>query len=226
MRKFALLLVCMILFLSVSSDVQRKFIRSGDYDIVCYVALKEVKKFSEGKEYYWFKTGEIHNSVSRAGGLVLHNEYEKFYRSKQLAEKGNFDFGLKDGEWRTWYENGNVNSITNWKNGLKDGLFLQYDVNGILEQSGHYNKSRKNKIWINHKLKDTIYFKGDSVYTAKPKSNGFFARIFKKRDSTERAQRKLERILKKKNDSIKRVERKKDTTKQGFLKGIFRKKKQ
>jgi hypothetical protein len=226
MKKLVLILIGVILFLSVSSDVQRKQIRSGDYDIVCYVSLKEIKNYTEGRAYYWFKTGEIHNSISQAGGLVLHEGYEKFFRSKQLAEKGNFDYGLKDGEWRTWYENGNVQSITDWKNGQKNGLFLQYDGSGTLVVSGNYNKNKKAKTWINHKLKDTVYHKGDSIYMAKPKSNNLFTHLFVKRDSTEKAQIKLERQLKKKSDSIEKIKRKKDTTKQGFFKKLFRKKNQ
>ncbi|MCK8480935.1 toxin-antitoxin system YwqK family antitoxin [Psychroserpens algicola] len=212
MKKLVLIIMGVTLFLSVNSDVQRKQIRSGDYDIVCYVALKEIKHFIEGREYFWFKTGEIHNSISQSGGLVLHNEYEKFYRSRQLAEKGNFDYGLKDGEWRTWHENGNIQSISTWKNGQKNGLFLSYDEDGTKIQSGTYNNNEKTKLWINHKLKDTVYYKGDSAFSAKPKSKlkGFFNRIFKKRDSTERAQRKLELQLKRRTDSIERIQRKQE----------------
>nr|WP_321234610.1 hypothetical protein [uncultured Psychroserpens sp.] len=209
MKKVALILIVATLFMSVTSDVQRKYIRSGDYDIVCHVSLKAIKNYTEGIEYYWFKSGEIHNSVSQSGGFLLHDSYEKFYRSKQLAEKGNFDYGLKDDEWRTWYENGNIATITKWRNGQKNGMFLEYDSNGTLVLSGYYSKNEKAKTWINHRLKDTVYFKGDSTYTVKPKSkiNGFFSRVFKKRDSTEKAQRKLDRQLKRTNDSIKRAQR-------------------
>jgi len=203
-------LAFIILLMSVSSDLQRKYIRSGDYDIVCYVSLKKTGNYNEGREYYWFKTGEIHNSVSSAGGLVLHDKYEKFYRSKQLAERGIFDYGLKDGEWRTWYENGYLESICKWNNGQKNGVFLSYGEDGTLVLSGNYKKDEKIKTWINHKLKDTVFYKGDSIYGVKPKSilNGLFNRIFKKKDSTEKAQAKLERQMKRSADSIKRAIRK------------------
>ena len=196
--------------MSVNSDVQRKYIRSGDYDIVCHVALKTISDFTEGRNYYWFKTGEIHQSVSQAGGLVLHEQYQKFYRSKQLAESGHFNYGLKNGEWRTWYENGNIESIYKYKNGHKNGYFMHYDSDGVLTLSGNYSHNRKSKTWINHKLKDTTYYKGDSTYTVKPKSklDNLFSRVFKKRDSTEKAERKRERQLKRKNDSIKKLQRK------------------
>lgn len=212
MKKILLFIICTFLLLSVSPDLQKKYIRSGKYDIICYVSLNRLKNYVEGREYYWYKTGEVHNSVSQVGGLVLHDAYQKFFSSKQLAEHGSFDFGLKDGEWRTWYENGNIESVTNWKHGQKDGLYLSYDEDGILVLSGSYNNNKKSKAWINHKLRDTLYYKGDSTYTTKPKSklNSFFSRVFSKQDSTEKAQKRFERQLKRRTDSIDKVERKKE----------------
>ena len=49
--------------------------------------------------YYWFKSGEIHQSISSSGGFVLHKNYLKYFKSNQLAEEGAFSYGLKDGEW-------------------------------------------------------------------------------------------------------------------------------
>lgn len=207
-----MVLLCVVLFMSVSSDTQRKFIRDGDYDIVCHVALKQVNNYQNGRLYYWFKTGEIHTSISNAGGLVLHEEYSKFYRSKQLAEKGNFNYGLKDGEWRNWYENGGLKSIIDWKKGLKNGVYISYDQEGRLVESGIYSNHKKSNMWVNHKLKDTTYYKGDSAYATKPvsKVNGFLNKLFRKRDSTEKAQIKFDRQLKKEADSISRAQRKKE----------------
>ncbi len=200
------------MLLSVSSEMQRKYIRAGDFDIVCHVALKQVNNYQNGKLYYWFKTGEIHTSISNAGGLVLHEDYSKFYRSKQLAEKGDFNYGLKDGEWRSWYENGSLKTIIDWKSGLKHGVYISYDQEGELKESGTYTNHKKSRMWINHKLKDTTYYKGDSAYATKPvsKVNGFFSKLFRKRDSTEKAQIKFDRQLKRKADSTSRIQRKKE----------------
>ena len=209
MKKLAAVVLCLFL-VSVSSELQKKYIRSGDYDIECYVSLEKLKHFAEGRMYYWYKTGEIHQSRSQAGGYVLHEDYTKYYKSKQLAEKGTFDYGLKHGEWRTWYDNGNPNTIIQWKQGRKNGLYVEYEENGALAQSGYYNNNRKSRTWINHITKDTVYYRGDSSYVAKPKTRvgRFFDRNFKKRDSAEKAQRRLKKQQKRIADSIKRAQRK------------------
>ncbi len=211
MKKILILFSLVLLLFSFTSDLQKKVIRDGEFDIVCYVSLKELNKFSDGKEYFWFKSSEIHNSISKVGGLPLHDEFNKFYRSKQLAESGTFNYGLKDGKWKSWYINGKLKTEVNWSNGYKDGQYLEYDKEGQIEISGTFRKNEKRSAWINHKQKDTTYFKGDSIYTTKPNSklNTFFKRIIKRKDSTERTQIKKERIARKLNDSIERVKKKK-----------------
>lgn len=51
--------------------------------------------------YYWFKGGAIHNSQEGIAGELLDDQFDKFYLSNQLAEKGKFKKGKKVGVWRT-----------------------------------------------------------------------------------------------------------------------------
>lgn len=206
MHKLAAIFGTLILFVSLNSDTQRKRIRQGDYDIVCYVYIEPLEKFNKKKEYFWFKSGEVHNSFAQAGGLVLHEDYKKYYRSKQLAEHGRFYYGLKDGEWRDWYENGKLKTVTNWANGYKSGYYAKYDENGNIETLGTYKKNRKANRWINYKTADTTYFKNDSIYSEKPesKTSKFFSRLFEKRDSLKVAKKRMERLERRQQDSIKR----------------------
>lgn len=206
------LLSLTVLLLSITSDIQKKIIRDGEFDIICYVSLKEIKKFSNDKKYFWFKNSQVHNSVSKVGGLALHDEFNKFYRTKQLAESGTFNYGLKEGQWKSWHVNGNIKTKIDWTDGYKNGKYLEYNKDGALIISGTYKNNEKRNTWINHKEKDTTYFKGDSIYTSKPKSklNVFFNKIVKRKDSITRATRKKEKTLKKINDSIHRVKRKED----------------
>ncbi|MEO1033759.1 MAG: hypothetical protein AAFX55_20420 [Bacteroidota bacterium] len=209
MNKLFAISIALFFFLSLSSDLQRKRIRQGDFDIECYVYTKTLEGFNKKKEYYWFKSGEVHSSYANAGGLLLHDEFKKFYRSKQLAQHGFFNYGLKNGTWRDWYENGKVKSVTNWNNGYKSGKYYQYDQSGALILSGTFRRGIKANQWINHKTADTTYYKNDSVYSEKPqsKTSKFLNNIFRKRDSTEIAQRQLERTEKRRQDSIKRASR-------------------
>ena len=204
MNRLVAIFGSIILFLSVSSDIQRKRIRQGDFDIECYVSIKKIERFNKKKEYFWFKSSEVHNSFANAGGLVLHDEYKKYYKSKQLAEQGIFNYGLKNGTWKKWYENGKLKSVIKWKNGYKSGYYAYYSLDGKLEILGSYKKNIKSNRWINYKTADTTYYKDDSLYVEKPKSKAskFATRIFKKRDSVKVAQKRIERVEKRKQDSI------------------------
>jgi antitoxin component YwqK of YwqJK toxin-antitoxin module len=119
LKPYTLIAFCFLFLLSTqaietNNDIQKKILRSGEYDIECYVSLKEVSSYDEDKAYYWFKSGEIHSSRYGAGGFVLHKTYSKFYESNQLAEKGEFNYGLKDGVWKSWYKNGQLKEIVKW----------------------------------------------------------------------------------------------------------------
>jgi len=170
--------------LSINSDIQRKVIRQGEFDITCYVSLKKKLKTEANKEYFWFKNGEIHSNYSGIGGLVLHDTYTKYYRSKQLAEMGTFNYGLKHGEWKSWFENGILKEIFVWKNGTKQGIYYKYNEFGELIWSGKYKNGQKSNIWINHKTKDTTYYLKDTISKTRPKSkfSKFLKRLFKKKD--------------------------------------------
>ncbi len=73
-RKLILFCLVILTIFSFSNDpVQKKIIRTKDFDIYFYVSLKS-KKTSKDKNYYWYKSGEIHNSFGDAGGELLHEE--------------------------------------------------------------------------------------------------------------------------------------------------------
>ena len=144
---------------TTNNDLQKKIIRSNDFDIACYVSLKKITSFDDDKIYYWFKSGEIHHSVSSIGGFALHSSYIKHYKSNQLAEQGEFDYGLKNGIWKEWYENGQIKQTIEWRKGLKSGASISYDTIGSPIEKGIYRNNKKAGTSINLKMKDTIRYK-------------------------------------------------------------------
>lgn len=218
LKTFSLTLLTIIIFSSFkaipSDDIQKKIIRSQGFDIECYVSLKKEKSFHNEKVYYWFKSGAIHNSLAASGGLLLHSSFTKHYKSNQLAEKGEFHYGVKNGSWKEWYENGKIKRINSWKKGVKNGLFSSYDSLGNMIEKGYYKNNLKVNTWINYKTKDTIHYqKGNLIIKdSLNKKEGFFKRIFKKKDSTSK--------IKSKPKKIKEEKPKKDN----FFKRLFKKK--
>lgn len=44
----------------------------------------------------------------------LHGEWQSFYNDDQRCDSGRFDKGLPDGEWKTWYPNGQLKTIRHY----------------------------------------------------------------------------------------------------------------
>ncbi|WP_452602795.1 toxin-antitoxin system YwqK family antitoxin [Pontimicrobium sp. MEBiC06410] len=182
-----------------NNDIQKKIIRSGEFDIECYVSLKQISSLDKDKDYYWFKSGEVHSSRYDVGGYVLHKTYSKFYKSNQLAEKGEFVFGLKNGFWKTWYKNGQLKAVITWHKGEKNGDYITYDKAGNTIEKGRYRKNNKTGIWVNLQTKDTtIYKKGILHIKDETSKNSFFNRLFKKKNKESKKEGFFKRLFKKK----------------------------
>ena len=219
--KVVIFLFFSILFIvSPFNDVQKKNIRSGEYDIECYVLIEDEKTDIDiNKTYYWFKGGEIHYSQSKAGGKLLHKTYSQYYRSNQLAESGAFHYGLKDGTWKTWFENGKLKEEIEWGKGVKSGDYISYDEKGTVVLKGHYKNNIKSGKWINAKTKDTTIFKKGEKYIpeakgVKNKKESFFKRLFKKKTEAEKAKaarlKKAEKDAKSKKKKTEKASKKKE----------------
>ncbi len=93
---------------------------------------KGVYDYNKGKFYYWLKSQKVHVTQGYSSGLLLDGEFQSFYDSKQLSQRGYFFKGLKNGEWLHWNEKGVLIQIEHWKSGEKCGVEKIFDNNGEL----------------------------------------------------------------------------------------------
>lgn len=200
------LLISMICF-AFTTDVQKRVIRENGFDVECYISLKKLKSFNDDKTYYWFKSGGIHQSLGNVGGYVLHNLHLKYYRSNQLAEKGAFNYGVKNGIWKFWNKKGQLILQERWNNGFKQGEFTKYNDQGDLVTIGTYKNNLKTGRWIDYVSMDTTYHKSDAVFNKKPKN--LLQRVLRKKDSLEKANEKSKKLFLKRKDSIEKAKNKK-----------------
>lgn len=188
---------------------QKRIINDQNFDHEFYISSEKIKRPKVGKTYFWYRAGEIHRSTADIGGSVLVNDYVKYYKSKQLAEKGVFDNGLKDGLWKSWHENGNLAKIEKWKNGSRHGNFITYTENGEKKVEGTYRNHKKHGTWIDYVSQDTLVYEKGFIIPKKQKDTvkrePFLKRLFKrKRKDTIQREPFLKRIFKrKKKDTIK-----------------------
>jgi hypothetical protein len=165
--RFLYLLLAMLL-LSFSDPYTIKRISDLNFRYEFYTTDKIVKP-KEGKMYYWFKGGLIHNVQGGMGGLLLDGKYIKMYHSNQLAEQGEFKNGLKVGLWKTWHPNGKIQTIQYWGNGLRSGNYYCYDENGVMTVKGKFNHDIQKGKWIDYTKQDTLVYRKGIVVVKKPK---------------------------------------------------------
>ncbi len=59
------------------------------------------------KTYTWYMKNSIQVTQGNYSGKLLHGTYTKYYwKTNQLAEKGDYKYGLKEGAWQEWNNNG------------------------------------------------------------------------------------------------------------------------
>ncbi|PPZ91896.1 hypothetical protein C3729_07515 [Cloacibacterium normanense] len=56
----------------------------------------------------------------------------------------------KTGEWRTYFENGQVKSIIQYQNGTEHGKWITYFETGVISSQGQFTNGSKSGIWTNH----------------------------------------------------------------------------
>lgn len=213
------------LLFSFQEPKLKKRITDTSFKYEFYVTDKEPEVESD-RIYYWFKGGAIHNSEYGVSGNLLDDTFDKFYLNNQLAEQGSFNKGLKVGLWKTWYENGAVETTQYWDEGRKKGFFYHYTQDGQLMEKGRYRADKKQGKWINYISKDTISYKKGEIVAAKVKGkklNDFFKRLVTKIDRSKDPvkETKAKSTKKSKTPSVKTNSKQK---KKGFFQRLFSKK--
>jgi antitoxin component YwqK of YwqJK toxin-antitoxin module len=90
-------------------------------------------------EYFWYQAGIIKSNIGGYSGRLLHGSYAVFI-NENLVCKGVFNYGLKDGKWKTWFNNGDLAIISNWNKGKRQGEFINYNRQGeILEKKNYFH---------------------------------------------------------------------------------------
>lgn len=176
----------------VVNDTQRKLIKQDGFKVELYVLPHAKVKIKEGKTYFWYKSGEVHQSAAGYSGDILHGPFIKSFANNNLAEKGSFDLGLKSGVWQSWYEDGKLKESITFKKGIRNGRFKKYNTAGTVITQGSYSDGQQSGRWITGK--DTLQYKKGAIHV-KEEKKPFFQRVkgFFKKDSLARLERQQKR---------------------------------
>lgn len=73
--------------------------------------------FKPDRTYHWVRAQQLFSTQGGASGDVLHGPFLAYHPNGQLKEAGRFKEGIKQGEWRSWNERGELVRITRWRQG-------------------------------------------------------------------------------------------------------------
>ena len=199
MKIFNTFLITMVVFIGFSQKPMKDFYlkKSLKQDGFQYqfTVLDEDERgiwhFNKSKFYFWYKAQKVLSTQGGASGQLLNGDFEAFHENKQLAQKGTFYKGLKDGNWIYWRKNGTLITIENWKHGEYSGTKELFNEKGELIETSKYSR---------FKCVRTV---GDSVIVIKnrePRSEKRDLSHKKKTDSEEGEKKHWLRDLFKKKD--------------------------
>lgn len=91
------------------------------------------------------------------GDQVIKVQEEKFYEDGTREYVGSFDpEGNRHGEWRYFYESGQLWSLGSYIHGLKDGRKEVYWPDGTLRYQGQFTDDKKSGTWTFYNPDGTV----------------------------------------------------------------------
>ena len=195
MKKLVTLIV-LILLATMFADAQKYLTNPETRSIVLNYPDSTVKfeilnvekniKFDDKLNYFWYSTDKISSNRGGIGGKPLHGTYHVSSKLGGLIAQGLFSYGLKDGNWKYWYTNGELRRSENWKKGTLNGKQINYNRSGNLEAELNFKDGFLDGKCLYHHADSVItkeYRKGKEVIYEEKES--FLKRKFKKKDKAE-----------------------------------------
>lgn len=101
----------------------------------------------------------------------LHNSWTTFYNNNQVCDSGSLDKGLPDGEWKTWYPNGQLKTVRHYS--AQKYRYIQADLH-----RGHPRLHRYKITGHQQQAQHlTSYFKPQYTSDASLMHNGLISKI-------------------------------------------------
>lgn len=101
---------------------------------------KKNNRYNNSLFYYWYKSQSVISTQGGSSGLLLHGIYEQFHTNKQLAIRGFFKKGLKNGVWMYWNDEGHLIKEEIWKKGKPKKSAFDYNTKGEIVKETDFGK--------------------------------------------------------------------------------------
>jgi antitoxin component YwqK of YwqJK toxin-antitoxin module len=113
----------------------------------------------------WYEDGtpqKVSFYKTEKGYNILVKSIE-YHSNQSIFIEGGYKNGKREGEWKSWYDNGTLWSVGTFKQDVQVGQTLTYYENGNLRYSGNYDeKGNRTGKWLfydeNNNLLETIEY--------------------------------------------------------------------
>ncbi|RZK52203.1 MAG: hypothetical protein EOO91_19760 [Pedobacter sp.] len=114
-------------------DLYDNLLQTGSYN-------DELLTVPHGKFVFYMGVVD-YNNINRT-------RYDLKGKTRFKSQEGDFVNGKEEGNWFTYYPDGNVSSFMEFKGGLANGAYKEYDKYGDVMVSGNFLNNEKHGEWI------------------------------------------------------------------------------
>lgn len=76
--------------------------------------------------------------VSNKKKMIKNGFYKSYYKNGQMESEGNYTDGKQHGSWKYYYENSQLQSEGSFNNDIPTGIWKEYDEDGNLISENKY----------------------------------------------------------------------------------------
>lgn len=133
-----------------------------------YLVKKFLKKDGDYEEYYPEEEGGGIKLQYHMTGGCLNGEYKEYYDNGNIIKISHYKDGKLNGECKSWWHNGNISMVTRHEDNKLHGKFLEYRYDGTLDRECEYKEGKLHGRYIEYKedgtyLKECFYTEGKLI---------------------------------------------------------------
>ena len=134
-KKFYLFLLFNVSILIGQNIIYTKIFPSGKPKIISYIVNKGVDKVRQ----------------------------EEYFGNGTLKKEGYYQFGNKQGKWKSYFSSGNLKKEENFNNDKLDGEMITWHQNGKKKEKGNFRNGKREGIFVSWKKDGSLYSKKSFV---------------------------------------------------------------
>jgi len=123
------------------------------------ILVKNYQSSDKLAKVQFFTPSGVLESKGKMNGKLREGKWLYYHPDgKSVMSEENYLNGKLEGEYKTFYNNGEPTEITSYKNGLLDGNYKKYSIKGFLYQDFNYKSGKLNgmAIYYSRKTGDLI----------------------------------------------------------------------